>query len=70
MFLICCPEKSIKITYHNRNLWINKYLKQDIAEREKLLKIKRKDPSEENVSMFKKCRNRVIALQRKAEMDY
>ena len=35
-----------------------------------MLKIKTKDPSEENVSMFKKCRNRVIALQRKAEMDY
>ena len=70
MFLICCPEKSIKITYHNRNPWIKKSLKQDIAEREKLLKIKTEDPSEENVSMFKKCRKRVIALQRKAEMDY
>ena len=34
-----------------------------------MLKIKTADPSEENVSMFKKCRNRVIALQRKAEMD-
>ena len=70
MFLICCPEKSVKITYHNRNPWINKSLKQDIAEREKLLKIKTKDPSEENVSMFNRCRNRVIAHQRKAEMDF
>ena len=37
-----------------------------------MLKIKTKDPSKENVSLFKKCRNtsRVIALQRKAEMDY
>ena len=60
MFLICCPEKSVKISYLNRNPWINKSLKQDIAEREKLLKIKTKDPSEENVSMFKRCRNRVI----------
>ena len=70
MFLICCPEIAVKITYHNRNPWMDKSLKQDIARREKLLKIKTKDPSEENVSLFKKCRNRVIALQRKAEMDY
>ena len=49
---------------------MNKSLKQDIARKEKLLKIKTKDPSEENVSLFKKCRNRVIALQHKAEMDY
>ena len=69
MFLICCPEKSVKITYRNRNPWINKSLKQDIAERENLLKIKTKDPSEENVSIIKRCRNRVIALQRKAEME-
>ena len=40
MFLICCPEKAVKITYHNRNPWMNKSLKQDIAKREKLLKIK------------------------------
>ena len=43
MFLICCPEKAVKITYHNRNPWINKSLKQDIAKREKLLKIKAKE---------------------------
>ena len=53
MFLICCPEKAVKITY-NRNPWINKSLKQDIAIREKLLKIETKDPSEENVSLFRK----------------
>ena len=35
-----------------------------------MLKIITKVPSEENVSLFKKCRNRVIALQRKAEWDY
>ena len=39
-FLICCPEKAVKITYHNRNPWMNKSLKQDITRREKLLKLK------------------------------
>ena len=43
MILICCPEKAVKITYHNRNPWINKSVKQDIANKEKLLKIKTKD---------------------------
>ena len=55
MFLICCPEKFVEITYHNRNPWINKSLTQDKAEREKLLKIKIKDQSEEIVSMYKRC---------------
>ena len=63
LFVICCPEKAVKITYHNRNPWMDKSLKQDIARREKLLKIKTKDPSEENVSLFKKCRNRVIHIR-------
>ena len=69
IFLTCCPEKAVKITYHNRNPWINKSLKQDIAKRKKLLTIKTKDPSEEHIYLFKKCRNRVIALQRKSEID-
>ena len=38
IFLICCLEKSVKITYHNRNPWINKSSKQDIAEKRKIVK--------------------------------
>ena len=44
----CCPNEKIKINYKNRHVWIDKNMKSDIEKREKLFKLKLKEPTEEN----------------------
>ena len=41
-----------------------------IAERERLLIVKVNNPTDDTISTFKKIRNKVISLQRKAERNY
>ena len=41
-----------------------------IAERERLLIVKVNNPTDDTISTFKKTRNKVISLQRKAERNY
>ena len=44
----CFPLQKIKINYKNKNSWINKEIKDAIKEREKLLSISIKTPTELN----------------------
>ena len=66
----CCPNEKIKINYKNRHVWINKNMKSDIEKREKLFKLEIKEPTEENMALYKSFRNIVISRQRKAEREY
>ena len=66
----CFPLQKIKINYKNRNPWISKEIKDAIKEREKLLSISIKTPTEINKKKYKKYKNEVLSKQRKAERDY
>ena len=66
----CCLNEKIKINYKNRHVWINKNMKSDIEKREKLFKLKLKEPTEENIAIYKSFRNTVISIQRKSEREY
>ena len=50
----CFPLQEIKINYKNRNPWINKKIKDDIKEREKLLSISIKTPTKINKKKVQK----------------
>ena len=56
----CCPNEKIKINYKNRHVWINKNMKSDIEKREKLFKLKLKEPTEEKIAIYKSFRNIVM----------
>ena len=58
------------MNYKNRNPWISKEIKDAIKEREKLLSISIKTPTEINKKKYKKYKNEVLYVQRKAERDY
>ena len=60
----------MKINYKNRNPWISKEIKDAIKEREKLLSISIKTPTEINKKKYKKYKNEVLSKQRKAEREY
>ena len=66
----CCPNEKIKINYKNRYVSINKNMKSNFEKREKLFKLKPKEPTEENIAIYKSFRNIVISRQRKAEREY
>ena len=54
MFYVCCPEKTKKVDYKNRNPWIDQKLKSMIAERERLLIVKVNNPTDDTISTLKK----------------
>ena len=61
------PLKKVKIKYSNRNEWISDELKAEIKLREKLLKLKKKNPTAENIANYNKLKNKNLSNQRKAE---
>ena len=64
------PIQRTKIKYSNRNKWINKALKNEIIEREILFIYKKKYPTQENIDVYKKYRNKNLSNQRKNERNY
>ena len=64
------PIQQTKIKYSNRNEWINKALKNEIIERERLFIYKKKYPTQENIDVYKKFRNKNLSNQRKTERNY
>ena len=58
------------IKYSNRNEWINKALKNEIIETERLFIYKKKYPTQENIDIYIKFRNKNISNQRKTERNY
>lgn len=64
------PLQKVKIRYRNRNDWITDEIKAEIVEREKLLKIKKLHPSNENIERYNKFKNANLTKQRKAERYY
>ena len=49
------PIQQTKIKYSNRNEWINKALKNEIIERERLFIYNKKYPTQENIDVYKIC---------------
>ena len=68
--MYAAQKKTKKENYKNRNPWIDQKLKSMIAERERLLIVKVNNPTDDTISTFKKNRNTVNSLQRKAERNY
>ena len=64
------PIQQTKIKYSNRNEWINKALKNEIIEREILFIYKKKYPTQENIDVYKKFRNKNLSNQRKTKRNY
>ena len=67
LFNLTFPKEKIIIKYDNKNPWINNKLKADIVQREKLLIISKKNPTEINIQKYKSFKNRNLADQRAAE---
>ena len=64
------PIQQTKINYSNRNEWINKALKNEIIERERLFIYKKKYRTQENIDVYTKFRNKNLSNQRKTERNY
>ena len=53
------PIQQTKIKYSNRNEWINKVLKNEIIERERLFIYKKKYPTQENIDVYKSSETKI-----------
>ena len=69
-FYECFPVESIKISYKNRNPWINQKLKNEIKVRDNLFLLYKNKPTQTNRDNYKKIKNLNLSNQRKAERDY
>ena len=67
LFDLTFPKEKIIIKYDNKNPWINNKLKADIVQKEKLLIISKKTPTELNIQKYKSFKNRNLADQRATE---
>ena len=69
-FKECFPNKNVKINYRNKITWIGAKLKKEIAQKNKLLAISKRYPTEGNKRAYKSARNIVISKLRKAERKH
>ena len=60
----------MKITYSNKNPWINNVLKDEIKQREKLFIKSKRNPSQIKIQIYKEFKNKNLANQRIAEINY
>ena len=70
IFDSCFPQKKIKITYSNKNPWINNVLKDEIKQREKLFTKSKRNPSQIKIQIYEEFKNKNLANQRIAERNY
>ena len=70
LFKECFPNKNVKINYRNKITWIGAELKNEIAQKNKLLAISKRYPTEGNKKAYKSARNIVISKLRKAERKH
>ena len=66
----CFPVQTIKLNYKNRNPWINQSLRNEIKIRDNLYMLSRKNPTIDNIKIYKTFKNRNLAKQRQAQRNY
>ena len=66
----CFPVQTIKLNYKNRNFWINQSLRNDIKIRDNLYLLSRKNPTIDNIKIYKTFKNRNLDKQRQAQRNY
>lgn len=66
----CFPLRIIKNNYHNRKTWLTAGLKQSIKVKNKLYVNSKKHPTIANICCYKKYRNKLNGLLRKAERNH
>ena len=62
--------EKIEIKYHNKNPWINKKLKKEILERERLHLLSKNHPTDSNIQDYRDIKNKNLSNQRAAERNY
>ena len=60
----------IKLTYSNKNPWIQNVLKDEIKQREKIFIKSKRNPSQINIQICKEFKNKNLTNQRIAERNY
>ena len=66
----CFSVQTIKLNYKNINPWIYQSLRNDIKIRDNLYMLSRKNPTIDNIKIYKTFKNRNLAKQRQAQRNY
>jgi hypothetical protein len=66
----CFPLKTVKMNYHNRKPWLSEGLRKSIKIKNRLYLLQVKEPTDENVTAYKKYKHQLSKLMKKAERSH